>query len=169
MSDTASLVSYQLDGLAPGRSPFPAAPPPGITLRRADLAADLPAMVELCRASFQAASSVAGDDEVAACAELADLLRHPGLAPPGAFLALDGDLFVGLGVGRVEVPARGEGTRRAAIELLAVRPGYRRRGLARALLGRLLAWLAARGVDTVVASTEDPVVAAMLERHGFRA
>jgi GNAT superfamily N-acetyltransferase len=175
MIDTGTLVTYQLDGLASGQVLPPATPPRGIALRPADLAADLPAMIELCSASFQATSSaaatspVAADDEVAACAELAELLRHPGLAPPGAFLALDGDLAVGLGVGRVEVPARGDGSRRAAVELLAVRPGYRRRGIARALLGRLLAWLAARGVETVVASTGDPVAAAILEGHGFRA
>jgi len=172
MTETGPLVTYQLDGLAPGQIPAPAVPPPGIVLQPADLAADLPAMVELCRAAFLPApeqgASPAPDDGFAACDEVGELLRHPGLAPPGAFLALDGDLAVGLAVGRVEVPAAGDGSRRAAVELLAVRPGYRRRGIARALLGRLLAWLAARSVETVVASTEDPVVAAMLAGHGFR-
>lgn len=169
MAEPRELVTYELDGLQAGHLPRLPEPPPGIVLRlaksAADLAAALPAMVELCKVSFPPAIT----EEAVACAEVADVVRHPGLAPPGALLAFDGDLVVGLALGRVEVPAAGEGSRQAAIELLAVRPGYRRRGIGRVLLGRLLAWLAARGVDTVVASTEDRVVAAMLEGHGFRA
>lgn len=168
MAELRELWTYELGGLTAGHLPLSPEPPPGIVLQlaksAADLAASLPAMVELCRVSFPPAIT----EEAMACAEVADLVRHPGLAPPGALLAFDGDLAVGLALGRVEVPAAGEGSRRAAIELLAVRPGYRRRGIGRALLGQLLAWLAARGVDTVVASTDDPVVAAMLEGHGFR-
>lgn len=170
MAETEDLTTYELSGLEAGQAPLPNEPPAGIVLRPADLAVELPVMVELCRASFLLSPGGGTDEEGAgACAEVTGLLRHPGLAPPAALIALDGDLAVGLAVGRIEVPAAGEGARRAAVELLVVRPGYRRRGIGRALLGRLLAWLAARGVDAVVASTEDPIVAGILENHGFRA
>lgn len=164
MAETGELVTYEFSGLEAGQAPLPTEPPPGIVLRTADMVADLPAMIELCRASFVLAA-----DKAVACGEVAGLVRHPGLAPPGVLLAFDGELAVGMVAGRIEVPAAGDGIRQAAVELLAVRPGYRRRGIGRALLGRLLAGLAERGVDTVVASTDDPIVGAMLESHGFRA
>lgn len=173
MFEAGDLVSYELAGLEAGQLTLDADPPPGILLRLANsaagLEADLPALVELCEASLlPAAAPVPAGDEGLACAEVAGLARHPGLAPPGVLVAFDGPLAVGMAVGRVEMPAAAESTRRAAVELLVVRPGYRRRGIARALLGRLLAWLAERGVETVVATTDQPVVAAMLKRYGFR-
>jgi hypothetical protein len=36
------------------------------------------------------------------------------------------------------------------------------------LIGAVLAWLADQGIVTVGASAEDPVVIALLQRHGFR-
>lgn len=162
MAEARNLVTYELAGLEANRLLLAAEPPPDIPLRPADLAVDLPAMIELCQISFALAR------EETACAEVMDIARHPGLGPPGVFVALDGGLMVGMVVGRIEMPAPGQGTRRAAVELMVVHPGYRRRGIGRALLGRLLTWLADRGVDRVVASTEDPVVAAILEGHGFQ-
>jgi GNAT superfamily N-acetyltransferase len=166
MNEASQLVTYQLTGLGAGQGSPPLDLPPGVVLRPANLPDDLPAINRLYQIVFAppTAHGQAGDH-----AEVAGLLRHPGLAPSGIFLALMGELAVGLGVGRVEVPAAGDGTRRAAVELLAVRPGYRRQGIGRALLCRLLGWLAERGVETVLASTYDPIVAALLESHGFRA
>ncbi len=170
MNDTSKLVAYELTGLSAGRRPPPPDLPPGIVLRPAALPADLPAINTLYRIVFAPPATSAPDgDNAENQAELAGLIRHPGLAPPGILLALQGELAVGMAVGRIEVPAAGDSTRRAAVELLAVRPGYRRRGIARALLRRLLGWLAERGVQTVLASTDDPIVAALLESHGFRA
>jgi GNAT superfamily N-acetyltransferase len=170
MPDTRELVTYELAGLDAGQLPPPPDLPPGIALRPADLAADLPEIEALAQIAFSSPVTPAPTNGGAENqAEVGGLIRHPGLAPPGIFLALHGGLAVGLAVGRVEVPAAGDGTRRAAVELVAVHPGYRRGGIARALLRRLLAWLAERGVQTVVASTDDPIVVAMLQRHGFQA
>ncbi len=170
MNDTSKLVAYELVGLGTGQGPPPPDLPPGVVLRPANLVVDLPAIDELIRVAFATPPASALDgDRLENEAEVAGLVRHPGLAPPGIFLALMGELAVGLGVARIEVPAAGDSTRRAAVELLAVRPDYRRRGIARALLRRLLGWLAERGVQSVLASTDDPIVAALLESHGFRA
>lgn len=169
MDDASKLVAFELAGLAAGQGPPPPQMPPGIALRPADLPADLSAIHTLYQIVFAPpATSAPGGDDGENEAEVAGLIRHPGLAPPGIFLALQGELAVGMVVGRIEVPAAGESTRRAAVELLAVRPDYRRRGIARALLRRLLGWLAERGVQTVLASTDDPIVGALLESHGFR-
>ena len=170
MNDTRKLVAYELAGLGAGQGPPPPDLPPGIVLRPANLPADLPAINTLYQIVFAPPAASAPDgDNTENQAEVAGLIRHPGLAPPGIFLALHGELAVGLGIGRIEVPSAGDTTRRAAVELLAVRPAYRRRGIARALLRRLLSWLAERGVQTVLASTDDPIVAALLESHGFQA
>jgi GNAT superfamily N-acetyltransferase len=170
MNDDSALHGYQLAGLGAGRGLLPPDPPPGIVMHSARLPADLPALGKLFQAAFAPAlaSGRIGDEE-GTQAEVAGLIRHPGLAPPGIFVALDGELMVGLAVGRIEVPAAGESSLRAAVELLAVLPAYRRQGIARALLRLLLAWLADRGVETVLARTDDPIVAAMLEQHGFQA
>jgi GNAT superfamily N-acetyltransferase len=170
MAEPTGLGLFELTELDAGQLPPPFDLPPGIGLRPANLAADLPAIDELSRAAFAApAGSARAEDEAGNQAEIEGLLRHPGLVPPGIFLAMDGKLAVGLAAGRIEVPAAGEGTRRAAVELLAVRPGYRRKGIARALLRQLLDWLAERGVQAVLASTDDPIVANLLEGYGFRA
>jgi GNAT superfamily N-acetyltransferase len=170
MADASKLIAYELAGLDTGRLPAPPDLPPGLGLRPANLAADLQAIEELYQIAFTApTTSARADDEAENQAEIEGLIRHPGLVPPGIFLALHGELAVGLAAGRIEVPAAGDGTRRGAAELLAVHPDYRRRGIARALLHRLLAWLAEHGVQTVLASTDNPIVASMLEGYGFRA
>lgn len=169
MNGARNMIDYEVRGLDARRARLEPSLPAGIRLRPADLAADLQALNELCQAAFgRLATSVWSGDGAVSSAEVTDLLRHPGLVPPGVFIALDGELPVGMVVGRIEVPAAGEVMRRAAVELLAVRPGYRRRGIARALLVRVLAWLLEGGVDVVVASTDNPVVGALLESLGFR-
>jgi GNAT superfamily N-acetyltransferase len=136
--------------------------PPGLCLRTVALPADLPHIAALYNAAFGL-----DDPEAVTPDQVAPFRRHPGLDPSGAFLALDGDLAVGVGVGSVEVPAAGDATRRGAVELLAVQPAYQRRGIGRALLHAVLGWLAGRGVAVVEAVVQAPTPLAMLERYGF--
>jgi ribosomal protein S18 acetylase RimI-like enzyme len=157
------LVHLQLTNLAGAIRQAEGPLPTGIRLRTADPATDLPLIAELYNAAFGPADPAKATPE-----EVARLAQHPGLDPGGVFLAFDGDLAVGLGVASVEVSTAWQTAHRGAIELLAVRPAYRRQGIGRALIGAVLAWLADQGVVTVGASAEDPVVIALLQRHGFR-
>ena len=109
------------------------------------------------------------DDPVKATPdEIANYARHPGLEPAGVHLALDGDLVVGLGVGRMELAGPGSQSHQGVIELLAVRPGYRRRGIGRALVHNLLDWLVAQGAAMVGASAENAAVVDVLKKYGFQ-
>ena len=137
-------------------------PPPGIRLCATGLPADLGRIVTV----YDAAFGLEGEDALTA-AQLAGLSRHPGLDLTGAFLAIDGERAVGVGMGSVEVPAPGGEPHRGAVELLAVLPGYRRRGIARALLHNVLVWLVKQGVTVVEATVEDVIALAMLEGYGF--
>lgn len=163
MSTDDDLVYLQLTDLAGALRRVDARLPPGIGLRTADPAADLGCIAELYGAAFDMSSpgKVTSD-------EVARLAQHPGLRANGVFLAFDGDLAVGLGVGRVDVPAPGGTAHQGAIELLAVRPGYRRRGIGRALIRAVLIWLASQHVATVGVSAEDPTLLAVLKQYGFR-
>lgn len=143
-------------------------PPPGIHLRAVDLDTDLDAMAEV----YNAAYGLEGAEAITPH-KVARFTWHPGLRASGAFLALDGERAVGLGVGSVEVPAPGarahQGARahEGAVELLAVRPEYRRQGIGRALLHAVLGWLAGEGVRAVRASAEDAPAVLLLQRYGF--
>jgi predicted N-acetyltransferase YhbS len=162
VAERESLDYYELTGLEDLSLPRPQ-PPQGIHIRAVDPEVDLSRIAELYNAAFELVGHDAvTDDEVAAYA------RHPGMALPGTFLAFEGALAVGVIVGRLDVPAPGGDPRRAAVELLAVRPGYRRRGIAGALVVRMLAWLADQGVQTVVVAGGGPAVEALLRRYGFR-
>jgi GNAT superfamily N-acetyltransferase len=94
-------------------------------------------------------------------------VQHPSLDPGGVFLAFDGELVVGLGVGSVPIPKSDSSARVGAIELLAVRASHRRQGIGRALIQRVLCWLASQDVTTVSVSAEHPVLLATLKRYGF--
>ena len=165
MNDRQEMVYYELVGLG-GAQERLIEPPPGIEIRSAVDLSDLSVIAELYNASFEHLR-----DEVTE-ADVAGYAWHPGLTAPGVFLAFEGTLAVGLIVGRLDVPAPGGETRRAAVELLVVRPGYRRRRIATVLMGRLLAWLAATGVETVGTtvgrSGSRHGVATLLERYGFQ-
>lgn len=165
MSAREELIHYQRTGLA-GVADLVPAPPPGIEVRSAVAATDLSIIADLYNAAFERI-----EDRVTE-ADIAGYARHPGLAAHGVFLAFDGALAVGMVVGRLDVPAPGGETRRAAIELLAVRPGYRRRGIGATLIGDLLARWASIGVETVGAAVGPPGrdmgVGTLLERYGFR-
>jgi len=165
LSERQELAYYELVGLGHVADGV-VEPPPGIDIRSAVEPADLSNIAEVYNAAFERI-----DDGVTA-AQVAAYGRHPGLAAPGVFLAFERDQAVGVAVGRLDVPAPGGKTRRAAVELLAVRPQYRRQGIAAALLGRLLASLAAAGVETVGATVapagEALGVGTLLERYGFR-
>jgi ribosomal protein S18 acetylase RimI-like enzyme len=136
--------------------------PPGLVIRTAEAPRDLAAIAELYNAAFGRSS-----DEAVTPERVARFAYHPGVSPLGVFLAVAGDQVVGLGVARLGVPAAGQADHRGAVELLAVRPGYRRRGLARALLDAILDWLEGQGVTRVEASTERPAVVGLLAQHGF--
>jgi GNAT superfamily N-acetyltransferase len=100
--------------------------------------------------------------------EVAGFSHHPGLSPAGVFLAVHGELAVGLAVARVAVPGWGQQKRQGALELLAVRPGYRRQGIGRALVYAVLTWLVHQGVSTVGVSAEESTLLAVLENYGFQ-
>ena len=134
--------------------------PPGIRLRAVDQALDLPQVAALYNEAFSHEEGEALSPE-----QLARLVWHPGLSPKAAFLAFDGERVVGLGVASAETP--GAGTRRGAVELLAVRPDYQQRGIGRALLHALLAWLAGEEIAVVRASVDDPKPLAILQHYGF--
>jgi GNAT superfamily N-acetyltransferase len=146
------------DALRRTRGPLP----PGLYLRPVELDADLPQIAAL----YNAALGLEGAEAIAPT-KVARFTWHPGLHPAGAFLAFDGELAVGLGVGSLEVPAPGASARRGAVELLAVRPEYRRQGIARALLHAVLDWLAGQDIGVVGASVEDAPALLLLQRYGF--
>jgi ribosomal protein S18 acetylase RimI-like enzyme len=54
------------------------------------------------------------------------------------------------------------------VELLAIRPGYRRRGIGRALIYQVFRWLAEQQVRRVGATAENQAVVDILVRYGFR-
>ena len=163
MNPPDDLVHLQLTDLARAIRQAEGPLPAGIRLRTADPATDLPLIAELYNVAFGPS-----DPAKATPDEVARLAQHPGLDPSGVFLAFDGDLSVGLGVASVELSATWHTAHRGAIELLAVRPAYRRQGIGRALVRAVLAWLADQGVVTVGVSAEDPAVIALLQRYGFR-
>ncbi|HSJ59341.1 MAG TPA: GNAT family N-acetyltransferase [Anaerolineae bacterium] len=165
MSEHEELAHYELVGLD-GVVRRLAVPPPGIEIRSAVEPADLSNIADVYNAAFERVDNKVTEAHVAGYA------RHVGMTAPGVFLAFDGALAVGVVVGRLDVPAPGGETRRAGVELLMVRPEYRRRGIAAALLGTLLAWLAATGVEVVGATVDtadrEMGVETLLERYGFR-
>ena len=136
--------------------------PPGITLRPVNQASDEAVIAELYNAAFREPL-----DKVTA-RDVAGYARHPGLEHEGVFLAFDGPLAVGLVVGRVDVPAPGGDAHRGAVELLAIRPGYRRRGIGRALIFRVFRWLVEHQVWRVGAAAENPAIVGILKSYGFR-
>jgi len=136
--------------------------PPGITLRPVNPACDEAIIAELYNAAFREPL------EKVTARDVAGYARHPGLEHEGVFLAFDGPLAVGLVVGRVDVPAPGGAGHRGAVELLAIRPGYRRRGIGRALIIRVFRWLAEHQVRRVGATAENPAIVGILESYGFR-
>jgi GNAT superfamily N-acetyltransferase len=132
-----------------------------IRMRRANLAGDLQGLASLYNASF----GLDGLDAITP-EQIAQITLHPGIDPSGAFLAMDGNLEVGLCVGSIEMPEPG-GDRRGNIELLVVRPEYRRLGVGRALLHAALQWLVERGVSVVGAVVQEAEPLAILKKYGF--
>jgi len=137
--------------------------PDGIVLRTAEAPRDLAPIADLYNAAFGRVGAEAVTPQ-----RVARFAFHPGLNPLGVFLAFDGEQAVGLGVARLSVPAGGKTDHRGAVELLAVRPQYQRRGLGHALLATILAWLEGQGVTRVEVGTDRPAVIGLLRQHGFR-
>jgi GNAT superfamily N-acetyltransferase len=137
--------------------------PPGITLRPVEPVSDDVVIAELYNAAFHHDPL-----EKVTASDVAGYARHPGLAHQGIFLAFDGPLAVGLVIGRVDVPAPGGEAHRGAVELLAIRPGYRRRGIGRGLIYRVFHWLAEQQVRRVGATAESPDIVNILRSYGFR-
>lgn len=162
MRSSSQLIPLQLADLRAGLRRTEGGLPAGIHIAAVDLPGDLVRISAL----HNAALGLEGEDALTP-KQLADFTRHPGLDLTGAFLAFEGDLAVGVGVGSVEVPAPGGSPRRGVVELLAVLPEHRRQGIGRALLHTVLDWLAEQGVTTVLASVEDLVPLTMLQRYGF--
>jgi GNAT superfamily N-acetyltransferase len=71
--------------------------------------------------------------------------------PEGSFVALAGDEIVGC-AGLIRDPDRSD---RAENTLTAVRPDWRRRGLARALKETTIAWASANGIRELYTWTQD--------------
>jgi GNAT superfamily N-acetyltransferase len=162
VTDPSRWVALQLNDVAGALRLTEGPLPCGLDLRPVELDVDLPQIAALYNTAF----GLEGPDAVTPNKALRFTL-HPGLHPTGAFLVLDGPVPVGLGVGRVEIPAAGASARLGAVELLAVRPEYRRRGVASALLHAVLGWLAGQGVTHVHASVEDTPALLLLQRYGF--
>ena len=141
----------------------PATPlPPSISLRAVKSVADLEGVADLVNAAFDS------DDENAVSFEqAAKLAWHPGPEIKQSYLAFDGDLPVGVGVGCLIVPVAGEPLSRGIVELLAVRPQYWHQGIGSNLLHAVLSWLAEKGVSIVSSNLVDPIPLSMLERVGF--
>jgi GNAT superfamily N-acetyltransferase len=163
VNDAARLIYMELTDLHGTLCQLGATLPPGISLRAARLPADLAIIAQVYNSVFDpgAPNSVMAE-------EFAHLDRHPGISPTGILLAFDGDLAIGLAVGRIDVPAPGGTAHQGAIELVAVCSDYRGQGIGRALIHATLAWLAERGAQTVSVSTEDPTLADLLARYGFQ-
>ncbi len=162
MSDGSELVRLELNDLARALHQTDRPWPAGIGLRTAELPADLPLIAELYNAAFEDTGSDRVTPEQMAC-----LAYHPSLSHRGILLACAGSTAVGLVVGSLDLTSANRAGRRGAIELLVVRPGYRRRGIGRALVHAILRWLADQGVSTVSASAEGSTVPALLARYGF--
>ncbi|HSJ54246.1 MAG TPA: GNAT family N-acetyltransferase [Anaerolineae bacterium] len=137
--------------------------PPGITVRPVNPVSDEAVIAELYNAAFRYEPL-----EKVTAQDVAGYARHPGLTHQGVFLAFDGCLAVGLVVGRVDVPAPGGEAHRGAVELLAIRPGYRRRGIGRELIYRVFHWLAEQQVRRVGATAENPAIVDILKTYGFQ-
>jgi ribosomal protein S18 acetylase RimI-like enzyme len=169
VSESASMIHLQLADPITALHRLNRTPPAGIYLRAANLPADLPLIAELYNAVFTPddPNRIADPARVTAL-EFAHLTQHPGISPTGMFLAFAGSQAVGLAVSKVDVPAPGGADHQGAIELLAVRPGFRNRGIGRALIHAALAWLVERGVRQVSASTANPTVSDMLCKYGFQ-
>lgn len=158
MGDDSKLVRLQLTNLPGALRQIDGTWPAGIHLRTAELPADLPLIAELYNATFE--------DKVTS-EEMTYLAYHPSLSHRGILLAFAGDTAVGLVVGSLAPASPDQAGRRGAIELLIVRPGYRRRGIGRALVHAVLSWLADQGVSTVSVSAEGSTVPTVLARYGF--
>jgi ribosomal protein S18 acetylase RimI-like enzyme len=131
-------------------------------LRTASLATHLHGIAALYNASF----ALDGDDAITP-EEISQMALHPGIEPDGTFLAMDGDVEVGLCVGSIEVPGPDDPGGRGYIQLVVVRPEYQRQGIGRALLNEALKWLKERGVSVVGAVVQDTTPLAILQRYGF--
>jgi GNAT superfamily N-acetyltransferase len=132
-------------------------------LRSASLASHLQGIAALYNAAF----SLDGEDAITP-EEMSHMTLHPGIEPDGTFLAMDGDVEVGLCVGSIEMPGPGDPGGRGYIELVVVRPEYQRLGIGRVLLNEALKWLKERGVLVVGAVVQDATPLAILQRYGFR-
>ena len=160
MNSPGPWISLRLASLAEALRRTQASLPPGLHLREANQALDLPQVTALYNEAYSREEALSQE-------ELARLVWHPGLSPKGAFLAFSGERAVGLGVASAELPGPGPGPRRGAVELLAVRPGYQHRGIGRALLHAALSWLADRHVTDIRANVDRPKPLAILQRYGF--
>jgi GNAT superfamily N-acetyltransferase len=165
MTHPDGLVHLQLAGLLATLAALDAPLPAGIHLRAADLATDLSLIAELYNAAFEPEGPAKVTPQ-----EVAHFVQHPGLSHGGVFLAFDRAWPVGLGVGSIRLPTAAEKEHHGAIELLAVRPAYRRRGIGRALIHRVLTWLLGQGITTVGVGVgaDSPFLVAALQRYGFR-
>ena len=94
-----------------------------------------------------------------------DALPHP---PWGCFVAVDGEEMIGFVVAERQMPTYGlpPGAR---IVALAVDPAYRRRGVGKALVGKLVEECRKSGLDNIysILMDEDERDASFLESAGF--
>ena len=145
------------------RTGWKAKPPPGISLRAADPAAEAALIARLYNDAFACEPL-----ETITPQDVTHFAWHSGLVAFRVVIAEEEGLAVGLAVGRVEVRAAGDRSLQGAVELVAVRPGYRRRGVGRALAYHLMQWLKERGAALVGATAENPVVVDVLVSYGFQ-
>jgi ribosomal protein S18 acetylase RimI-like enzyme len=147
----------------------PVAPPPGFTVRLADLQDDPAQVAAVAMAGFDAPGTAVGEDSPDAVS------RHEATISDATRAYKRGRLERG-----VTVPVVAEMSGRlvavgfhqpvatmSEIVGVATLPAFRRRGLAAAITSALTADAFARGVDTVVLSAGDDDIARVYERVGF--
>lgn len=167
--DAVQLALFGLAGFAEARRedevlvPVRTGPAdrPGITV----VSATEVGVDRLARLDEQLRADVSGcAGWVTTAAEMSDQLDRPWFDPETYLVAAAGDDLAGL----VRIWRRREGVPR--LGLVGVRPAYRRRGLATALLHRAFAPLAARGVTEVSAEADaaNAPAQALLRSFGAR-
>ena len=90
---------------------------------------------------------------------------YPGGRGRRSFVARDGDIYAGL----VDVVVSEEDPRVAEIDIVAVLPSHRRRGLGGLLVGAAVRWAAQAGVERLyaVVPVSDPRIHGFWQMHGF--
>lgn len=113
----------------------------------------------LCEADLDATDVVAMAAYNVTTSRKSSLQLYMALQPDGAYVAKDGDTIVGFGAALNYGPF-------AYIGLMSTHPSMQKRGVGRAILERLLAWLDEQHCPTILLDAT-PVGAPLYEQFGF--